>query len=169
MRYQPQGTPWASCERVRGDNINIGSIAAHRRRPSVCRQSSPPAPGAEAVLEEDVEQSAPARSPLKIFRLPAEPLRTLTITVDPSPDTLKVYKKLMTRLEGLTPTVKVPAHRGAAAPGHHKEHFRDQDGGWCNKSKIKKTLASCDTSTWAKRIRRSRADTVLQDGTSSYL
>ena len=62
MRYQPQGTPWASCERVRGDNINIGSIAAHRRRPSVCRQSSPPAPSAKAVLEEDVEQSAPARS-----------------------------------------------------------------------------------------------------------
>jgi hypothetical protein len=62
MRYQPHGTPWASCERVRGDNINIGSIAAHRRRPRVCRQSSPLAPGAEAVLEEDVEQSAPARS-----------------------------------------------------------------------------------------------------------
>ena len=62
MRYQPQGTPWASCERVRGDNINTGSIVAHRRRPRVCRQSSPPVPGAEAVLEEDVEQSAPARS-----------------------------------------------------------------------------------------------------------
>ena len=63
MRYQPLGTPWASCERVCGDNINIGIIAAHRRRPSVCRQSSPLAPVAEAVLEEDVEQSAPARSP----------------------------------------------------------------------------------------------------------
>jgi hypothetical protein len=100
MRYQPQGTPWASCERVRGDNINIGSIAAHRRRPRVCRQSSPLAPGAEAVLEEDVEQSAPARSPQNLSASGGA-IKNSNYYRKPSPDTLKVYKKLMTRLEGL--------------------------------------------------------------------